>query len=125
MNVQDLLTRLKAEGLSPSLKLRLEGDAEPSAETLELVRHHKADLLSALIGVQGIPRLPWQLERLICAAGSNQLPKDPVMLTAGLITDMNRYTLACASAYLMGDRGVALQRLWELRRVWMPEEAVN
>lgn len=65
-----------------------------------------------------VPRLPWQLERLVSAAACNQLPKDPVMLVSGLVPNLNRYTLGWAAAYLVSDRQEALSRLWQVRRVW-------
>lgn len=68
-----------------------------------------------------LPRLPWQLERLISAASSDLLPKDPLMLPSGLIPDPNRYTLALAASYLTGDRQAALSRLWQVRRAWQRE----
>ena len=70
-----------------------------------------------------VPRLPWQLERLISAAASNQLPQGTVKLPSGLVPDLNRYTLGWAAAYLAGDRQEALSRLWQVRRVWQGENA--
>lgn len=68
-----------------------------------------------------VPRLPWQLERLVSAAHSDQLPKGTVTLPAGFIPDLNRYTLGWAAAYLTGDRTEALSRLWQARRAWQGE----
>lgn len=65
--------------------------------------------------------LPWQLERLVSAASSDQLPKGTVTLSAGLVPDLNRYTLGWAASYLVGDRDEALSRLWQVRRVWQGE----
>jgi hypothetical protein len=118
MNPQDLLSRLKAEGTSASLKLRLDG-TPPSPETLELVRQHRADLLGVLADSQSIPRLPWQLERLLSAAASDVLPKGMQHVQGlGLVIDLGTYTLACAAAYLTGDRDEALRRLWYVHRAW-------
>ncbi len=64
------------------------------------------------------PRLPWQLERLISAACADVLPKDPVMLSSGLVTDLGRYVLAWGCAYLVSDRIEAERRLWQVYRVW-------
>ncbi len=68
-----------------------------------------------------LSRLPWQLEALFRAASSDLLPKDPLMLPSGLVPDMNRYTLAWAASYLVGDRQEALSRLWQVRRAWQKE----
>ena len=48
MTPRDLLARLKSEGLSVSLKLKVEGDAEPLTETLELLKRHRDDLITYL-----------------------------------------------------------------------------
>ncbi len=58
-----------------------------------------------------IARLPHELERLIAAA--DHLPKGPVELPSGLVTDLRGYVTAWAMAYLTGDRTEALRRLWE------------
>ena len=48
MTPRDLLTYLEAEGISVTLKLRLEGDTAPSIELLELLKVHKHDLITHL-----------------------------------------------------------------------------
>jgi hypothetical protein len=68
-----------------------------------------------------LPCLPWQLERLVRAASSDLLPEGSTMLKPGLVTDLNRYTLSWAAAYLTGDRDEALSRLWQVRRAWQSE----
>ena len=68
-----------------------------------------------------LPRLPWQLERLVSAAASNQLPQGTVKLPSGLVPNLNLYTLGWAAAYLAGDRAEALSRLWQARYVWQGE----
>ena len=123
MNADDLLARLKAEGLSPSLKLRVDGETQPSSETLELVHQHKPDLLIALADAHNIPRLPWQLERLLAAANSDSLPKGLVRLENGVIFDLQKHVLTVASSYLISDRSDALHRLWIAHRAWQREEA--
>jgi hypothetical protein len=60
-----------------------------------------------------LPRLPWQLERLVSAASSNALE-----LELRGVHDLNRYTMAWAAAYLTGDRDEALARLWAVHRAW-------
>ncbi len=45
MTPRDLLGRLETEGVSASLKLRLDGDAQPSPETLELLTEYRDDLI--------------------------------------------------------------------------------
>ncbi len=60
-----------------------------------------------------LPRLPWQLERLLGAASND-------LLTADLpgVPDIGRYTLAWGCAYLTGDRTEAERRLWQVYRAW-------
>lgn len=65
-----------------------------------------------------LPRLPWQLERLVSAASSDALPKGTVSLSAGLVPDLSSYVLAWAAAYLTGDTTEPLRRLWEAHRAW-------
>lgn len=66
-----------------------------------------------------MPRLPWELEALLRAAGSNVLP-ETVMLSSGLVTDFNRYVLACGCSftYCIGDREEIVRRLWQAHRAW-------
>jgi len=63
-----------------------------------------------------IPRLPWQLERLVSAAGGNSLTG----FTFEGVGDINLYVLAWAGAYLAGDSAEALDRL---RQVQIAREA--
>ncbi len=51
-----------------------------------------------------LPRLPWQLERLLSAASSGVLP-ETVMLSSGLITDLNRYVLGWAASGKLTEHG--------------------
>ncbi|MDQ3398470.1 MAG: hypothetical protein M3511_12025 [Deinococcota bacterium] len=60
-----------------------------------------------------VPRLPWQLERLISAASSGCLEA-----TVPGVPDVGRYTLAWAASYLTSDRDEALRRLWEVHKAW-------
>lgn len=74
---------------------------------------------SALSGVtlptkpDTLPRLPWQLERLLSAASSG-------VLTAGLpgVPDVPDYTLSLGCSYLVGDRDEATRRLWQVYEAW-------
>lgn len=63
-------------------------------------------------------RLPWQLERLVSAACADVLPNDPVMLSSGLVPNLNRYVLAWGCSYLVSDRLEAERRLWQVYRAW-------
>ena len=70
-------------------------------------------------GPDTIPRLPWQLERLLSAANSGQLPQGKQYVQGlGLVFDLGTFTLACAASYLVGDRDAALERLWQVHRSW-------
>lgn len=102
-------------------RLTFKSAAPLDAETLELLRTHKAELLRDLTAADTVPRLPWQLEALLRAASSDLLPKDPLMLPSGLVPNMNRHTLARAASYLVSDRQQALSRLWQVRRAWQQE----
>ena len=117
MTVEDLERR----GVILTPKLTFKSTAPLDAETLELLRTHKAELLRDLTAANTLARLPWQLEALLRAASSDLLPKDPLMLPSGLVPDMNRYALAWAASYLVGDRQEALSRLWQVRRAWQRE----
>ena len=70
-----------------------------------------------------LPRLPWQLERLLAAAASDVLPQGMTYLESGLVFDLQKYVLAGAGAYLIGDRDEALKRLWQAHRAWQGEGA--
>lgn len=60
-----------------------------------------------------LPHLPWQLERLLSAAGSSVLE-----IELPGVQDVTRYTMAWGCAYLTGDRDEALRRLWQVYRAW-------
>lgn len=116
-----LLERLEQQGVTLEPKLTFKSADPVDAEILGFLREHKAELLRALTAPDTLPRLPWQLERLVSAAACNQLPQGTVELASGLVPDLNRYTLGCAAAYLTGDRTDALSRLWQVRYVWQGE----
>lgn len=61
-----------------------------------------------------VPRLPWQLERLVRAASLD----DPLRVDVRGVLDPNRYVMAWGCSYLTGDREEALARLWALYRAW-------
>jgi hypothetical protein len=87
----------------------LTNKASQTAQTvLNPVRNNSPDTL---------PRLSWQLERLISAACADVLP-ETVMLSSGLVTDLGRYVRAWGCSYLVSDRVEAERRLWEAHRTW-------
>lgn len=45
MTPRDVLARLEAEGVNASLKLRAEGEREPSPEAVTLLKRHRDDLI--------------------------------------------------------------------------------
>ena len=53
MTPRDLITRLESEGVTATLKLRLEGDSAPSPETIALLQTHRDDLITHLALKQG------------------------------------------------------------------------
>lgn len=85
-------------------------------KTLELLREHKPAIIEHLS--RTLPRLPWQLERLLSAAASGVLRCE----LRG-VQDVSCYTLAWGCSYLTGDRNEALRRLWELYEAW--KKSVN
>lgn len=61
-----------------------------------------------------LPRLPWQLERLLSAASLNE----PLSADVQGVFDVNRYVLAWGCSYLTVDQGEALKRLWRVYSQW-------
>ncbi len=114
MSPRDILSTLEREGVV--LEPRLAAQGTFTDEHRRLIRNHKPDLLRELTGGAGVPRLPWQLERLVRAASSSQL-----QATLKGVHDPARYTLAWAAAYLTGDREEALRRLWQVYEAWQAE----
>lgn len=112
-----LRQKLERKGVTLTPKLAFESTTPLDTETLALLKAHKDDLLRELIALGRIPRLPWQLERLVSAASTGVLP-ETVMLSAGLIPDLNRYVLGWGCSYLVSDRTEAERRLWQVYEVW-------
>lgn len=113
----NLIEKLERKGVTLKPKLTFKTTAPLDAETLTLLKTHKADLLKDLTAPGSLPRLPWQLETVLRAAGTGVLPKGTVDLPEGLVTDLSTYTLAWGCAYLTGDRDEALRRLWQVYSV--------
>lgn len=57
MNTADLLSRLEAEGITVSLNLKLDAAAQPSTETLDLIRDNRTSLLTHLAKARAFPGL--------------------------------------------------------------------
>ena len=107
-----VLAELNKYGVSVSVngdKLKLHSTQAPPPALLELLKNNKDAVLTYLSGTKTIPRLPWQLERLIASASQNSL----AVKHQGVLNP-NAYTLNWAAAYLYSDRSEALQRLWEI-----------
>ena len=73
---------------------------------------------TANTATRAVPRLPWELERVISAATNGSLPGGAVKLEQGLVPDLERYVLAWAAAYLTGATDDATVRLWDVWRTW-------
>jgi len=113
-----LIRDLQRKGVTLEPKLTFRSEAPLDAETLSTLKARKAELLRDLTAPGAVPRLPWQLERLLAAASGGALPAGTVTLEAGLVTDLNGYALAWGAAYLIGDQAEALRRLWQAHRAW-------
>ena len=113
-----LREKLEQKGVMLEPKLTYQSTAPLDAETLVLLKTHKAELLRNLTAPDTLPRLPWQLERLISAACADVLPQSTVTLPSGLVPDLGRYVLGWGCSYLTGDRVEAERRLWEVYRIW-------
>ncbi len=113
MTIKDLLQDLERKGVTLEAKLTFASAAPLDAGTLAALKAHKTALLKDLTAPDTLPRLPWQLDRLVSAASSDNL--DAAMPG---VHDLNRYTLGWAAAYLVGDRDEALARLWAAHRAW-------
>jgi hypothetical protein len=90
-------------------KVRVKGAKKLPITLLDQLKERRDDVLAMLT----VPRLPWQLERLLTAACSGVLS-----FTMSGTPDPNRYTAAWACAYLTGDRDEALKRLWQVYEEW-------
>ena len=114
----ELFKELNAHGVSLTLegeRLKLRASAPLPAHLLEAAKAHKAELIALL----SVPRLPWQLERLVSAAASDLLPAGgAIWLRHGIVMDINRYVLGWAAAYLVSNQGESLERLWEVYHAW-------
>ncbi len=86
-------------------------------QLFELFESKVGDILSEKTA-ETLPRLPWQLERLISAACTDDVLPETVMLSSGLVTDLGRYVRAWGCTYLVSDRQEAARRLWEVYGLW-------
>ncbi len=102
----------KNETANPDFKVeKLEKPDEP--QSLELLEP-KAAGIRLEKRPDTLPRLPWELERLLSAACLDE----PLGADVRGVLDPNRYALAWGAAYLVGDRDEALGRLWQVYRAW-------
>jgi hypothetical protein len=97
------------------------------ADLLETLASHKERIKGFLEATatkpvkeneRAVPRLPWELERLVSAASNGRLPQGSVKLEAGLVPDLERFVLGWAAAYVLGATEEAQQRLWDAWRSW-------
>lgn len=113
MTASHILSDLQSKGIAVSLrgdKLRLEPKEALTPDVLTTVKEHKASLIAHL----SVPRLPWQLERLVTAASSGALS-----VSIQGVPDPSRYVQAWACEYLASSqRDEPLRRLWEVYEQW-------
>jgi hypothetical protein len=92
-------------------KIRVRGASKLPEPLIEKLKERRDDVLAVLT----VPRLPWQLERLISTASSGVLN-----VSMRGVPDPTRYVMAWACAYLAGDKEEALRRLWGVYSLWQP-----
>jgi hypothetical protein len=110
--------------------ISITANPELEPELLEAVRAHKPRFLQLLTKAHApstdtrvMPRLPWELERLVSAAGNATLPDGSIYTPKGIITNLNLYVLAWAAAYLTGATEDARTHLWEAWYAWQGNKA--
>lgn len=110
-----LVQDLERKGVVLTSKLTFRSEAPIGADTLALLKEHKAGLLRDLALPDTVPRLPWRLERLIGAAASGVLDAE----VPG-VPDVAVYVMGWACAYLTGrgDHTEPLKRLNEVLKAW-------
>ena len=91
-------------------KVRIRGVSKLPAPLIEKIKERRDDVLAVLT----VPRLPWQLERLVTAASSGALS-----VSVQGVPDTTRYVQAWACEYLASSqRDEPLRRLWEVYEQW-------
>lgn len=68
--------------------------------------------------IEAIPRLPWELERLVSAASNSVLPFGTHQLSSGVVPSLEKFVLGWAAAYLCGATTDALNQLWDVWTLW-------
>jgi hypothetical protein len=109
---QNLIHEVEKHGVTlyaDSGKVKVRGASKLPAPLLERLKQKRDDVLAVLT----VPRLPWQLERLVCAASNGSLN----IYVRG-VADVNRYVQAWACSYLTSDKDESLKRLWEVYNTW-------
>jgi hypothetical protein len=121
MSTLELLSTIKQAGLELFLegeRLRYRATQQPDEGLLALIREHKPLLIETLRQRHYLPKIPWQLERLISAATNTLLS-----FNYPGVPNLNSYVMAWACGYLIGDREESLKRLWAVYRAW--QEVLN
>jgi TubC N-terminal docking domain len=111
-NVHQLIHSLQSRGITLTVKdesVILKPKESVTPEIVATVRERKAEIIARL----SVPRLPWQIERLLRAASDGVLN---VSLRG--VPDATRYVMAWAVSYIIGDREEALRRLWAVYGQW-------
>ena len=127
LEARGVILEVNAKG---NISITANPELEP--ELLEAVRTHKPRFLQILgkpetpsteLTARVLPRLPWELERLVSAAGNATLPDGSIYTPKGIITNLNLYVLAWAAAYLTGATEDARTHLWEAWYAWQGNKA--
>jgi hypothetical protein len=117
MKGSDIIKAARVAGLELYLegeRLRYRSPYPPDPVLLNLMIQHKVDIVKLLEQQIMLPRLPWQLRRLVVAASSGTLdiPICGVPNTA-------RYVMGWACEYLVSSQPEEpLKRLWEVYEQW-------
>jgi hypothetical protein len=92
-------------------KVRVKGASKLPTPLLEQLKEKRDDVLAVLT----LPRLPWQLERLVKAAINDALRDVSVRGVADTKERVKAYAL---EYFTGGDKAESLKQLWEVYALW-------
>ena len=117
MTANDIIKYVESAGLELYLegeRLKYRSPSQPDSQILNLIIENKQGIVEVLTKRSMVPRLPWQLERLVSAACDGALH-----IQVRGIPDPSRYVQSWALTYFTSSqRDEPLRRLWEVYQVW-------